>query len=84
MTAAPIVLGVDYSPCSLAAARHAARAARVGSRPLHVVRVIDDLVVFDMAEIARADAESIRADIRAYEGQALANLTSSIGAPPDV
>lgn len=55
-----IVVGLDFSLCSLKALGHAVRIARWNGARLHVVHVIDALVVIDLAEVLRIPLDEVR------------------------
>jgi len=56
-----IVVGLDFSVCSLKALGHAVRIARWNGARLHVVHVIDALVLTDLAEVLRIPLDEVRA-----------------------
>ena len=58
-----IVVGVDFSRCSLKALAHAVRIARWNEARLHVLHVIDGLDVADLAEAVRAPLDEVRAQV---------------------
>ena len=56
-----IVVGLDFSRCSLKALAHAVRIARWNGARLHAVHVIDALVLTDLAEVLRIPPDEVRA-----------------------
>lgn len=73
-----IVVGIDFSNCSLAALAQAARMARWNHATLHVFHVIDSVVAGEIASATSASLSEVKAELIQDAEQAMKDALSGV------
>lgn len=80
-TGMPIVVGVDFFPCSKSALAQAARLANTTHVPLHIFHAVEPLVVTNLANTLPDSVEELRGRVVSDSKKALAETMDQAGDP---